>query len=138
MITKTISSGQRSATVTISEETKFIFPNPWQAYHIKNLGTGNMYAALYAGAEHDGDGVTPILPGEVACTSHNSLADTVYITADNPTDKAFVMGKNSELLPFKSARNSNSGGDGTVFGLIGLSAEFETPIEGIIEEVLQP
>lgn len=101
MITKTVTSGQRSATATISEETKFIFSDQWQFYHIKNLGTGNIYASMSAGAVADGDGVIPVLPGEAVCTMHYYPTNAVYVTADNATDKVIVLGSNIATSPFK-------------------------------------
>lgn len=136
MITKTVTSGQRSATATISEETRFVFFDAWNFYHVHNMGTGNVYISMTEGKSGGDDGVITVLPGCSACSSHGFPANSVYITADNATDIVQVIGNNTAISPFKSARNSRNGNE-TVFGLVGLAGETETPIEGIIEEVSQ-
>ena len=135
MITKTITSGQRSAQATISEETRFIFSDNWNFFHVQNMGTGNVYISMVAGKAGGDDGVITVLPGCSACSSHGFPANSVYITAVNATDTVQIIGSNSAFSPFKLARGSS--GSETVFGLVGLAGETETPIEGIIEEVSQ-
>jgi len=137
MITKTVTSGERSAQAVISEETRFIFSNQWNFFHVQNMGTGNVYISMVAGKAGGDDGVITVLPGCSACSSHSFPANSVYITADNATDKVVVVGSSSAISPFKSARNSKNEKNETVFGLVGLTGATETPIEGIIEEVSQ-
>jgi len=103
MITKTVTSGQRSAQATISEETRFIFSDKWNFFHVQNMGTGNVYISMVAGKAGGDDGVITILPGCTACSSHSFPANAVYITAENATGSVQVVGSNSAFLPFKSA-----------------------------------
>lgn len=138
MITKTVTSGQRSAQATISEETKFIFSDAWNFYHVQNLGTGNVYISMTEGKSGGDDGVIAVIAGGSACTMHNFPATDVYVTSSATTDSVQIIGSNTAISPFKSARNSrNESRNETVFGLVGLAGETETPIEGIIEEVSQ-
>ncbi len=109
MITKTVSNGQRSATATISEETKFIFSDAWDYFHAQNLGSGIVYISMSQGAAAGNDGVIAIPAGGTACTSHGFSANTVYVTANNTTDVVQIIGSSSAISPFKSA----TGGGGT-------------------------
>lgn len=104
MITKTVTSGQRSATATISEETRFVFFDAWNFYHVQNMGTGNVYISMTEGKSGGDDGVITVLPGCSACSSHGFPANSVYITADNATDIVQVIGSNTAISPFKPAQ----------------------------------
>jgi len=104
MITKTVSSGERTAQATISEETRFIFSDMWNFFHVQNMGTGNVYISMVAGKAGGDDGVITVLPGCSACSSHSFPANSVYITADNATDKVEVVGSNAAVSPFKSGK----------------------------------
>ena len=104
MITKTVTSGQRSAQATISEETRFVFSDMWNFFHVQNMGAGNVYISMVAGKAGGDDGVITVLPGCSACSSHSFPANSVYITADNATDKVEVVGSNSAISPFKSGK----------------------------------
>ena len=109
MITKTVTSGQRSATATISEETKFVFSGAWDYFHVQNLGPGIARISMSQGAAADDDGVIAIPEGGAACTSHGFPANTVYVTAIDTTDVVQIIGSSSAISPFKSA----AGGGGT-------------------------
>ena len=108
MITKTVTSGERSAQAVISEETRFIFSDKWNFFHVQNMGTGNVYISMVAGKAGGDDGVITVLPGCSACSSHSFPANSVYITADNATDVVEVVGSNTAISPFKP---SVGGGD---------------------------
>jgi len=111
MITKTVTSGQRSATATISEETKFIFSDMWNYFHVQNLGTGTVYIGMSAGVTAGNDGVIAIPSGGTACTMHNFPADSVYILS-TASDLVQVVGSNSAFIPFKQG---SSGGGGSAY-----------------------
>jgi hypothetical protein len=113
MITKTVTSGQRSATATISEETKFIFSDAWNFYHVQNLGTGVVHVSMSAGATAGADGTIAIPAGGTACTTHGYPANTVYVTSSDATSVVQVIGSNSAISPFKSAAGGG-GSSGTV------------------------
>ena len=104
MITKTVTSGQRSATANISEETRFIFSNKWEFYHVQNLGNGVAYVSMSAGATAGADGVIAVIAGGTACTMHNFPATDVYVTSSVTTDSIQIVGSNSAISPFKSGK----------------------------------
>ena len=110
MITKTVTSGQRSATATISEETRFVFSDKWNFFHVQNLGTGTVYIGMSAGVTAGNDGVIAIPSGGSACTMHNFAADSVYILS-TASDLVQVVGSNSAFPPFKLG---GSGGGVTI------------------------
>lgn len=117
MITKTVTGGQRSATATISEETKFIFSDAWNFYHVQNLGEGVVRVSMSAGATAGADGTIAIPAGGAACTSHNYPANSVYITAENTSDAVQVIGSNTAISPFKSAQKGG-GADTSIIDTI--------------------
>ena len=110
MITKTVTSGQRSATATISEETRFVFSDKWNFFHVQNLGTGTVYIGMSAGVTAGNDGVIAIPSGGTACTMHNFPADSVYVLS-TASDLVQVVGSNSAFPPFKLG---GSGGGVTI------------------------
>jgi len=111
MITKTVTSGQRSATATISEETKFIFSDMWNYFHVQNLGSGIVNISMSQGAADGSDGVIAIPAGGTACTTHGYPANTVYVTSSDATSVVQVIGSNSAISPFKS--RAKGGGTNT-------------------------
>ena len=111
MITKTVTSGERSAAATISEETKFVFSDKWNFFHVQNMGTGNVYISMVAGKAGGDDGVIAIPSGGTACTMHNFPADSVYILS-TASDLVQVVGSNSAFPPFKLG---GSGGGGSAY-----------------------
>lgn len=104
MITKTVLSGQRTATATISEETRIVFSDKWNYFHVQNKGTGIIYVSMSAGATAGADGVIAVAAGETACTSHGYPTNDVYITSSTTTDEVQVMGKNDAISPFKPSK----------------------------------
>ena len=137
MITKTVTNGERTAQATISEETRFIFSDMWNFFHVQNMGTGTVYISMVEGKSGGDDGVITVLPGCTACSSHNFPANAVYITADTATDVIQVVGSNSAFLPFKSAQGGG-GSSGTVTwgSIVGKPTFAGVALSGIYADLL--
>ena len=125
MITKTVTSGQRSATATISEETRFIFSDAWSYFHVQNLGSGTVYISMSAGTAAGADGVIAIPAGGTACTMHGYPVNDVYVTS-TASDMVQIIGANSAMLPFKQGSLGGGGGSSYI-----LPKATETTLGGI-------
>lgn len=121
MITKTVTSGQRSATATISEETKFIFSDAWNYFHVQNLGSGTVYISMSAGTAAGADGVIAIPAGGTACTMHGYPVNDVYVTS-TASDMVQIIGANSATLPFKFGSTGGGGGSSYILPKASLNA----------------